>query len=190
MDEDKPLFQQIAGSIEDQIVSGALPEGSAAPSTNALAAFHRINPATAAKGMRLLQDEGILEKRRGLGLFVTRGARSKLLKKRQGSFEAEFVLPMLVEAAAIGLQPSEVAGMVQDGIVKTFPGTEPSAENLIMGQAGPAGNAAPVTRSLPGRNAELSANEGSEQPGIMSTNRGSQPTDYPSAAIASPGSAR
>lgn len=130
MDEGKPLFQQIAGSIEDQIVSGALPEGSAAPSTNALATFHRINPATAAKGMRLLQDEGILEKRRGLGLFVAVGARAKLLKRRQSSFEDEFVTPMLVEAVAIGLKPVEVLTLVESGIDKTFQGTEPAATAL------------------------------------------------------------
>lgn len=61
----QPLFRQIAVLIEDAIIEGTLAEGAQAPSTNELAAFHSINPATARKGLTLLVDLGILEKRRG-----------------------------------------------------------------------------------------------------------------------------
>ncbi|MGN0124013.1 MAG: GntR family transcriptional regulator, partial [Rhodococcus sp. (in: high G+C Gram-positive bacteria)] len=74
-DEGKPLFQQIAELIENSIVDGSLAEESQVPSTNELAAFHRINPATAAKGLNALVADGILYKKRGIGMFVTTGAR-------------------------------------------------------------------------------------------------------------------
>ena len=75
IEEGRALFLQIAEQVEDSIIDGALPEDGQAPSTNELAAFYRINPATAAKGIGMLVDKGILYKRRGIGMFVTPGAR-------------------------------------------------------------------------------------------------------------------
>lgn len=65
IDDSKPIFMQIAELIENGIVDGSLAEESQVPSTNEFAAFHRINPATAAKGVNVLVDSGILYKRRG-----------------------------------------------------------------------------------------------------------------------------
>ena len=76
IDEGRPLFVQIAESVEDSIVDGSLGDDDRAPSTNELAAFYRINPATAAKGVNMLVDKGILVKRRGIGMFVAPGARA------------------------------------------------------------------------------------------------------------------
>lgn len=132
MDQDRPLFLQIAEAIEDQILSGALTEGSAAPSTNALASFYRINPATAAKGMHILQDQGILERRRGLGMFVTKGARRKILKQRASSFETDFVRPMLIEAKAIGLSREDVVQLVMDQDDQQF--TDRTAQTAQAGK--------------------------------------------------------
>ena len=73
MDESRPIFQQIAEQIENDIISGVLPEETQVPSTNEFAAFHRINPATAGKGVNLLVDAGILYKKRGIGMFVADG---------------------------------------------------------------------------------------------------------------------
>lgn len=73
IDDAKPLFTQIAEKVEDSILNGTLPELSRAPSTNELATFYSINPATAAKGINRLVDKGVLEKRRGIGMFVTEG---------------------------------------------------------------------------------------------------------------------
>ena len=78
----QPLFRQIAVLIEDAVIDGTLAEGAQAPSTNELAAFHNINPATARKGLTLLVDLGILEKRRGIGMFVTSGA-AELIRARR-----------------------------------------------------------------------------------------------------------
>src|SRR5690606_41107619 len=86
MDEGRALFLQIAESVEDSIVGGTLAEQERAPSTNELAAFYRINPATAAKGVNMLVEKGILYKRRGIGMFVGAGARAQLLAERRAAF--------------------------------------------------------------------------------------------------------
>ena len=80
MDDSRPLFLQIAEQIENDIIDGALPEESQVPSTNEFAAFHRINPATAGKGVNLLVDDGVLYKKRGIGMFVAEGARDRLVE--------------------------------------------------------------------------------------------------------------
>ena len=79
LDEGTPLFAQIAERLAEEIADGGLAEGERVPSMNELAAFYRINPATAAKGLNLLADDGLLEKRRGIGMFVAAGARGRLL---------------------------------------------------------------------------------------------------------------
>ncbi len=93
-DEGKPLFVQIAEQVEDQIVDGTLAEESKAPSTNELAAFYRINPATAAKGVNLLVDRSVLYKRRGIGMFVAPGARERVLAGRREAFAERYVAPV------------------------------------------------------------------------------------------------
>ena len=101
MDESRPIFQQIAEQIENDIISGALPEETQVPSTNEFAAFHRINPATAGKGVNLLVDDGILYKKRGIGMFVSDGARERLVAKRREAFRDEYLKPLLAEAAKL-----------------------------------------------------------------------------------------
>lgn len=97
-----PLFQQVAELIADAIVDGSLEEGQRAPSTNELAEFHSINPATARKGLTLLMDQGVLTKRRGVGMFVEVGARQTILKLRQSSFAASYAVPLIDEAVKLG----------------------------------------------------------------------------------------
>ena len=74
LDEGAPIFVQIAERLSEEIADGSLAEGERVPSTNELAAFYRINPATAAKGISMLTDDGLVEKRRGIGMFVAAGA--------------------------------------------------------------------------------------------------------------------
>ena len=113
MDDTRPLFVQIAVQVEASVLNGSLAEGEQAPSTNELAAFHRINPATAAKGINLLVDRGILVKRRGMGMFVAEGARELLRTERQQRFADRFIAPMLTEARAIGLSPEDVVDLIR-----------------------------------------------------------------------------
>jgi GntR family transcriptional regulator len=112
MDEGRPIFVQIAEEIENAIIDGSLAEEAQVPSTNELAAFHRINPATAAKGINELVDEGILYKKRGIGMFVSPGARAKLQRRRREQFADHYLRPLLVEAQKLGLGGAELKEMI------------------------------------------------------------------------------
>jgi GntR family transcriptional regulator len=112
-DDDRPLFVQIAEQIENDIIGGTLAEESQVPSTNEFAAFHRINPATAAKGVNLLVDAGVLYKKRGIGMFVTAGARDALIAQRRDRFHSEYVGPLVAEAAKLGISPAQLTAMIE-----------------------------------------------------------------------------
>ncbi|MFJ4165564.1 GntR family transcriptional regulator [Microbacterium sp. NPDC089698] len=114
IDEGRPLFLQIAEAIEDSIVDGTLSEDAQAPSTNELAAFYRINPATAAKGVAMLTDKGVLIKRRGIGMFVAVGARDILLRERRTVFADRFIDPLLAEARTLGLDADDLAALLRE----------------------------------------------------------------------------
>lgn len=113
MDESRPIFLQIAEQIESDIISGSLAEETQVPSTNEFAAFYRINPATAGKGVNLLVDDGILYKKRGIGMFVATGSHARLVAKRREQFSAQFVLPLLEEAAKLGISTQQLADMIR-----------------------------------------------------------------------------
>ncbi|BDT86122.1 GntR family transcriptional regulator [Nocardia cyriacigeorgica] len=112
LEDGRPLFQQIAEMIENSIVDGSLPEESQAPSSNELAAFHRINPATAAKGLNQLVADGILYKKRGIGMFVTAGARNALRMRRRERFAEQFIDPLIAEADKLGMGIDELKAML------------------------------------------------------------------------------
>ena len=82
------------------------------PSTNELAAFLRINPATAGKGLSRLADAGVLVKRRGVGMFVTVGATELLRQRRRDSFARAYIVPLLREAEHLGIDPRELTEMI------------------------------------------------------------------------------
>lgn len=108
-----PLFQQVADLIADAIVDGSLPEGERAPSTNELAAFHHINPATARKGLTLLVEQGILSKRRGVGMFVEVGAKELIITMRKQNFAHAYAVPLVDEAAKLGMNQQELTTLIQ-----------------------------------------------------------------------------
>lgn len=112
IDDSKPIFVQIAEMIENDIVDGVLPEEAQVPSTNEFAAFHRINPATAAKGVNRLVDDGILYKKRGIGMFVATGARATLIARRRQDFYEQFVRPLALEARKLGIDGAQLAAML------------------------------------------------------------------------------
>ena len=113
LDEGAPLFFQIAERLSEEIAEGVLSEGERVPSTNELAAYYRINPATAAKGISVLIDEGLLEKRRGIGMFVAAGARTRLLAARRKQFAERFLEPLVAEASRLGIDPDELVGLIR-----------------------------------------------------------------------------
>jgi DNA-binding transcriptional regulator YhcF (GntR family) len=111
-DDGRPLFRQIAEQVETAIVDGSLAEEAQAPSTNELAAFHRINPATAAKGIAQLVADGVLYKRRGIGMFVATGARALLLERRREEFAQQFLAPLMAEAQKLGIDAEQVKKLI------------------------------------------------------------------------------
>ncbi|GEB18458.1 GntR family transcriptional regulator [Paenarthrobacter aurescens] len=113
IDDSKPIFVQIAELIENGIVDGTMAEESQVPSTNDFAAFHRINPATAAKGVNLLVDSGILYKRRGIGMFVATGARAQLVARRTEEFFEQYVKPLALEARKLGITTEQLNSMIE-----------------------------------------------------------------------------
>ncbi|SCB73080.1 MULTISPECIES: GntR family transcriptional regulator [Micrococcaceae] len=113
IDDSKPIFIQIAELIENDIVSGVLAEEAQVPSTNEFAAFYRINPATAAKGINRLVEDGLLYKKRGIGMFVTEGAPQRLREQRREKFQQQFITPLTAEASKLGIGINELVAMIK-----------------------------------------------------------------------------
>ncbi|MBM7539799.1 GntR family transcriptional regulator [Amphibacillus cookii] len=112
-EQDKPIYVQIREKIEDQIINDQLKEGEQAPSTNQLVNFYKINHATVTKGVNQLVEEEILYKKRGIGMFVTAGAKEKLIEKRKATFVDDYVRKLVREADKLGITESEVVGYIK-----------------------------------------------------------------------------
>jgi len=110
----KPIFLQLAEMIEDNILNGVYPEETQIPSTTEVALALKINPATINRGVNLLVEQGIVHKKRGLGMFVSIGARQKILTHRRKAFHTDFLQPLLEEAQSIGLSLADVIAMLND----------------------------------------------------------------------------
>ena len=113
--QEKSIYLQIAEMIETDILRDILLEEERVPSTNELAKLYAINPATAAKGGNILVDEGVLYKKRGIGMFVSAGAKEAILSRRKNEFYDNYVKKLLEEAASIGLGKEEVIQLIQSG---------------------------------------------------------------------------
>lgn len=113
-DDRNPIYRQIAEQIKSDILSGSLAGDERVMSTNQYAAFHRINPATAARAFQDLVDEGLLYKRRGIGMFVTPDARERLLSQHRHRFFPDVVDPMVAEARAIGIPLRKIIERIQE----------------------------------------------------------------------------
>ena len=116
LDEGTPLFVQIAERLAEDIADGGLAEGERVPSTNELAAYYQINPATAAKGINMLAADGLLEKRRGIGMFVAGGARNRLLEDRRKRFAERHIYPLVAEASRLGIDADELIALIQKSV--------------------------------------------------------------------------
>lgn len=109
----KPIFIQIREKIEDQIVNDQLQEGEQAPSTNQLVSFYKINHATVSKGVNQLVDEGILYKKRGVGMFVAEGAKEKLVQMRKDAFVDDYIVGLVEEADKLGITETEIIAFIK-----------------------------------------------------------------------------
>ena len=107
-----PIFLQVAEWLEEEILRDHILEEEQVPSTNQFAILYKINPATARKGFTLLVDEGILYKKRGIGMFVATGAKDKILKKAKNRFVNEYLHKLLEEAGRLNIRKDELIQMI------------------------------------------------------------------------------
>ena len=112
-DIDKPIFVQIAEGIEEAILSKTFAEESQIPSITEFSVMYKINPATALKGINILVDNGIIYKKRGIGMFVCQGAVHKLKEKRKNQFFDNFISNMVSEAKKIGITKEDIINMIE-----------------------------------------------------------------------------
>ena len=116
---DRPIFIQLSEYIEADILSGVFAEESPLPSTTELSVELKLNPATTLKGVNILVDQGLVEKKRGIGMFVIKGAREKILKKKRGAFNEEYLLPLISIAKNLGVNRDDLIKSIME-IYKWF----------------------------------------------------------------------
>jgi GntR family transcriptional regulator len=104
----QPIFVQIRQRLGEMILRGSVGEGAALPSVRQIAGELSVNPLTVTKAFDALTDLGVVERRRGLGMFVTPGAREKLLAHERGKFLAEDWPRILSQIKALELTPEEL----------------------------------------------------------------------------------
>ncbi|WP_248929530.1 GntR family transcriptional regulator [Paenibacillus hamazuiensis] len=113
-DEGQPIFQQVAEMIEDDILSETYKEEDQVMSVSQFVKTFEINPATVVKGINLLVMEGILYKKRGLGMFVAKEAKERIMNKRRKRFYTDYVMKMLDEANKLQLTKEDVVKMINE----------------------------------------------------------------------------
>ncbi len=118
INSDKPIFLQIAEGIEDAILAGAFVEESQIPSITEFSITYKINPATALKGINILVDNGIVYKKRGLGMFVATGAVNQLLMKRKKEFYENYIVNLINEAKRLHIGETEIKSMIERGFIQ------------------------------------------------------------------------
>lgn len=114
--KDVPIYIQIAKAIEENILKGVFAEETVIPSTTEISVKYKINPATVAKGFNLLVDEGIIYKKRGVGMFVVTGSKENLIRKRKENFYNNYIVALIEEAKKLDISSSDIIKMIQGGI--------------------------------------------------------------------------
>lgn len=112
--QEKSIYIQISEMIERDILRDIILEEEKVPSTNEIAKLYAINPATAAKGVNILVDRGVLYKKRGIGMFVAKGAKEMIKEKRKEDFYDNYIKKLLLEASNIGITKEELVRMIED----------------------------------------------------------------------------
>ena len=111
----KPLFQQVADQITEGILNGSYKELEQIPSTTEISIGYQINPATVLKGMNLLVDQELIEKKRGLGMFVLAGAQDKVKSIRKEEFLTKEIAHLVVEAKKLGITAEQLKKLIERG---------------------------------------------------------------------------
>ncbi len=104
----EPIFTQIASLLEDEIVQGYIEEDTQIPSTTELSKMYAINPATILKGINILVDRKIIYKKRGIGMFVSIGAREVIMQQRKEIFHTTMINELMNEGNKLGISKQEI----------------------------------------------------------------------------------
>ena len=112
IDNTRPIFLQIKEIIEDAIITGELEAHDQIPSNSQLVSLYAVNPVTVHKGISLLLEDGVLYKKRGVGLFVSPEAPALLRKAQQETFKAEHLHALVERAKLLGLQEEDVIELI------------------------------------------------------------------------------
>lgn len=119
--DSQPIYRQLRDRVVAMILDGVLKEGDPLPSVRTVAAEYRLNPLTVLKGYQELVDEGLVETRRGLGMFINAGARNLLLKGERQKFLSEEWPKIYANIQRLGLKPEELL----DGGAPSRPPSKP-----------------------------------------------------------------
>lgn len=111
--KDVPIYIQIAQAIEDNIIKNIYKEEEMIPSTTEISVKYKINPATVGKGFNILVDEGIIYKKRGVGMFVSTGSKELLMDKRKERFFKDYVVTLLDEARKLDISTEDIIKMIK-----------------------------------------------------------------------------
>lgn len=109
----EPIYRQVADQIREAILTGSFAEETQIPSTTEVSKQFHINPATVLKGMNLLVDVGLIEKKRGLGMFVTAGAKNRIKQQKRDNFYDDKVAKLVKEAINLGISAEDLNQMIQ-----------------------------------------------------------------------------
>lgn len=112
---DVPIYIQIAQAIEDNILKDIFKENEMIPSTTEISVKYKINPATVGKGFNLLVDEGIIYKKRGIGMFVAEGSKDLLMNKRKERFFNDYIVSLIEEAKKLNICKEDIINMIERG---------------------------------------------------------------------------
>nr|WP_294575597.1 GntR family transcriptional regulator [uncultured Romboutsia sp.] len=113
LNEDEPIFIQISKAIEDEILTDNIKEDEQVPSTTELSRLYNINPATVLKGMNILVDKNVLYKKRGLGMFVSSGAKNTIKLLRKESFKNKVIKNLIEEASKLEIDKDELLEIIK-----------------------------------------------------------------------------
>lgn len=113
-DSDTPIYLQIAEMIREAILAGDIQEGEAIPSVRQISVEQNLNPQTVLNATQLLINENLIEKKRGLGMFVTDGARSQLQKSESERFRQQEIPGLIDRAKLLNISKDKLVQMVEE----------------------------------------------------------------------------
>jgi DNA-binding transcriptional regulator YhcF (GntR family) len=116
LDNNRPIFQQIREMIEEDILAGRLKPDEQIPSNSRLVGYYGVNPVTVHKGVTLLADEGLIYKKRGLGMFVAQDAPAILRKRHGAAFKNDYAEPFVRQARALGMSDAEIHACIDEAL--------------------------------------------------------------------------